>query len=155
MMEMEGNPQVTETATQLNSDEVQMDEVREVLAEVVSPAIVAEAPKQLGMAERRIYTFHKVYGTCVTYDARVFLAPEGAVFEKKIVYRDTFKVFEGFLVDSQGRTWIDGGENGGCGPRCPASLKDLYGKQWHGMPRAAREALLKELAEAAKNAASV
>jgi hypothetical protein len=105
----------------------------------------APAPVSV-ILERRIYTFHKTYGTCITVGARVFLAPAALQFEKKIVYRGKFRTIEGGVLDENGNVWVDGGENGGCGPRCPASLKDKYGKTWHSLLKSERAEILKLLA---------
>ena len=101
---------------------------------------------------RRVYVDHKEHGTCVTYRAMVYLAPEGAAFEKKSTPHLSFTVVDGALIDEEGRVWLDGGENGGCGPRCPKALKEEYGKVWRSLPRARRAELVKSIQPAAKSA---
>ena len=146
MMENNGSEnQALETTTSAT------DTTETTMSQEAAPAAPAGRSVPVITIDRRIYTFHKVYGHCVTYDARVYLAPATANFEKKVVYRGNFRVGDGFLLDVDGGVWIDGGENGGCGPRCPLSLKETHGKIWHSIPRADREAILKALV-AAKSA---
>ena len=116
-------------------------------AEVVTAApatVTAPTPKPLQKFVRRVYGEHRIYGTCITLGARVYLAPEGAKFDKKSVTRLAFaRDGEGNVFDSEGREWICGGENGGCGQRCPAALKDEFGKNWHSMSFRERTELIK------------
>lgn len=110
---------------------------------------------------RRIYALHKVYGTCITLGAFVFAAPANAAaakLDKKSAVKGTFKVTgEGEaaeVLDEDGVQWIGMGENGGCGPRCPKDLKEVYGKAWHAMSFAERKNLLAARAKQQDAAAS-
>lgn len=99
---------------------------------------------------RRIYAEHKVYGTCVTLGAFVYAAPVGActLTRKDAVKADFTVQGEGYdakVTDSNGIDWLCMGENGGCGPRCPAQLKATHGKGWHSMSFADRKALIASL----------
>lgn len=101
---------------------------------------------------RRVYVDHKVYGTCITIGACVFVPPTGSYkhFTKKDAPRLDFRVTgagENAEVVEIGlvSVWLYAGQNGGCGPRCPAQLKDTFGKDWHSMSFADRAELIKVL----------
>lgn len=120
-----------------------------------APAPVAEAPKPPRKIERRVYVGHKQHGTCVSFDAKVFLAPEGREFAPKSAPRLIFTVGEGQLVDEEGGIWLESCENPGCGPRCPVSLREMvvpgttakYGEIWRAMSHNDRAEIIKSLAK--------
>jgi len=127
------------------SDETTNTESTETAnAETITAA--APAPKPLSRHTRRVYVEHKVYGTCITVGAMVYIAPAGTTFDKKVVYKLAFTQQDGVVRDANGSEWLCAGENGGCGPRCPAALKDKLGKVWHSMSFRERAELLKALA---------
>ena len=101
---------------------------------------------------RRVYVKHNVYGSCVTIGANVYLAPVGVVFDKKVTVKMQFSQVGDVVRDSEGREWLCGGENGGCGPRLPKALKDRY-PNWHSMSFRQRAEILKALAPAPAPAA--
>lgn len=106
----------------------------------------AQAPASK-VITRRVYAQHNVYGSCVTIGANVYLAPAGVVFDKKQVVKLQFTVTGDVVRDSEGREWLCGGENGGCGPRLPKALKDRY-PNWHSMSFHQRAEILKALVPA-------
>lgn len=126
-----------------------------------TPAPAAARP--VIKVNRRIYAEHKVYGTCITLGAFVYCAP-AASFAARLTKKDAVKAdftvqgegYDAVVKDADDNLWYCMGENGGCGPRCPANLKDAYGKDWHSMSFADRKALLaaqpKPTAEAAQAA---
>lgn len=100
---------------------------------------------------RRIYSEHKVYGTCITLAASVYCAPPGAcTLTKKDAVKAEFTVQgageEAVVLDTNGKRWFYVGENGGCGPRCPESVRASLGKIWHGLSFAERKEILARLA---------
>lgn len=109
----------------------------------------APAARPVIKVNRRIYAEHKVYGTCITLGAFVYCAPataSAARLTKKDAVKADFTVqgegYDAVVKDADDNLWYCMGENGGCGPRCPANLKDAYGKAWHSMSFADRKALL-------------
>ena len=93
--------------------------------------------------ERRIYVNHKMHGTCVTYEARVYVAPGGIEYPKNVVVKERFLVTKEGLIDPQGRTWACKGENPGCGPRLPKELRDQHKTEFQAMTHAERKEFLK------------
>lgn len=119
MSESESNTQATETTT--------------------------PAPKPPRKVERRVYVDHKPNGTCVSFKAAIYLCPAGITFTPKSAPRLTFTVGDGMLIDEGGGQWLEAGENPGCGPRCPVSLRAEYGKVWRGLSHSDRAAIIKAL----------
>ena len=78
--------------------------------------------------ERRVYVDHKQHGTCITYEARVYVAPTDLKFDKKQVIKLRFTVSSDGMIGPDGRVWVCKGENPGCGPRLPKELRDRHGK---------------------------
>jgi hypothetical protein len=120
----------------------------DTITTITSETTTSVKPIVINKVTRLIYVGHKVYGTCITLAAQVYVAPAGLPYDKKIVYREDFTVADGVVKDMCGREWLCVGENGGCGPRLPAHLKAQYGAAWHSMSFLARAELLKSLAPA-------
>lgn len=106
---------------------------------------------------RRVYGAHKVYGTCITVGAFVFIpsVTTAAKFDKKSAARLEFSVTgtgaEAMVLDPEGEQWICAGENGGCGPRLsalPVEARAAFKASWHSMPFAERIAVIRELVPA-------
>ena len=111
----------------------------------VAPAPAAR-PAPVQRINRRVYVDHKRHGTCITVGANVYLVPLGTVFAAKSAPKCDFLVSDGRVFDLDGGEWVLAGENPGCGPRCPVSLREQYGKVWINLTHAERREILKALA---------
>jgi len=129
-------------------------EISQNATETTTAAAAAPAAAPARKIERRVYVDDKRYGHCVSFDAMVFICPTGLTFPPKSTPRLTFTVGEGQLIDEAGGIWLAFGENPGCGPRCPVSLREKYGKVWRGLSHADRLEIIKSLAPVAAAAAA-
>jgi hypothetical protein len=134
------------TEIELTPEQLRIIELEAALAELQAKP----APVQTGTqrVERKVYGEHKMFGTCITLGAVVYLAPASVHVSKKDQVRMNFTVEDGTVYDSEGREWVRQGENPGCGPRCPANLKATHGATWKGLTHAERREILKALTPA-------
>ena len=116
-----------------NSEEDQMSALEAKLNAVIAGAPAAGAPtaaaassepKQLQFKTRKIYNFGSKAAPrfVVTFGAVVYGQPDGFVPVGDRVDLASADDPE-FLVDRNGGIWLAEGENSGCGPRCPVSLR--------------------------------
>lgn len=145
--------ETTEITTNIASETVNTN-TTVIASPTAAPAPVSE------LVVRRVYVEHRIYGSCITYEAMVFVPADAKLYtayDKKstprIQFRITGKAENAEVIDvANGASWICVGENGGCGPRCPLSLREQFKTTWHGLSRAERIEILK--ANAPKTAAA-
>ena len=130
-----------------------------IVPEVAAPAPAKPVPPPQRVT-RRVYGAHKVYNSCITVGAFVYLAPAAIAgnFDKKSAVRMEFLVegtgADAIVLDPDGNQWISAGENGGCGPRLsalPLASREEFKKIWHSMSFVERIAVIRQLVPA-KNA---
>lgn len=96
---------------------------------------------------RRVYVDHKLHGTCITLSAVVYVAPKANMFPAKSAPKVDFIVENGQdgvrVFDTDGNEWLAAGENPGCGPRCPVSMRETFGKAWVTLSHEQRRQLIK------------
>jgi hypothetical protein len=105
----------------------------------------SEENKISSYTERKIYVQHKLHGTCITYEAQVYVPCVEIPLDKKVSHKWKFGVTKTGLIDPNGNTWVKVGENPGCGPRLPKSLKETHGKEFFQMTHAERKEFLQKL----------
>jgi hypothetical protein len=129
-------------------------ETTTTLVEVAPVTAAKPAPLPVRVT-RRIYGAHKVYGTCITVGAFVYLAPlaVASAFDKKSNTRLEFLVegdgAEAIVTEvATGDQWLCAGENGGCGPRLsalPAEFRTEFKSTWMNLSFAERIAIIRTL----------
>lgn len=139
-----------ESSNQQESANMSTETITVESTETTTVSAPEAAPKPPRRVERRVYVNHAKHGTCVSFAAMVYLAPAGLQFAAKSTPRLNFTVGDGALTDDEGRAWLAAGENPGCGPRCPGSLREKYGSVWQSLSHADRAEIIKSLVPAAK-----
>ena len=156
----ENDSNVTTEIANANEEITMSSEQLEPVAAVTetSPAKPVLPPQRL---TRRVYGAHKVYNTCITVGAFVYIAPASIAgsFDKKSAVRMDFLVSgagaDAVVIDLEGNEWICAGENGGCGPRLsalPLASREQFKKTWHSLSFSERMSIIRQLvpAKAAK-----
>ena len=112
----------------------------------IAPAAAARPTPRIRV-NRRVYVDHKLHGTCITLSAVVYVAPKANMFPAKSAPKVDFIVENGQdgtrVFDLEGNEWLHAGENPGCGPRCPVSMRAEYGKAWASFSHEERRQLIK------------
>lgn len=139
----------------MNEETITTESTETTTSEVAPAAAPVAKPALPVRITRRVYGAHKVYGTCITVGAYVYLAPPNVapLFDKKSNARLDFLV-EGTAGDAivteaaSGERWICAGENGGCGPRLsalPAEFRAEFKSTWMNLSFAERIAIIRTL----------
>ena len=146
-----------------NVSDMQENAMTDATADISSAASTETAPAAearpipVQRINRRVYGAHKVYNTCITVGAFVYLAPPAIAgnYDKKSTARLDFVVSgvgaDAIVLDLDGNEWICAGENGGCGPRLsalPAEHREGFKKIWHSMSFSDRIAVIRRLVPA-------
>lgn len=126
--------QENQEVTNDDSERKHMEALASRLDAIIAGApVVADTAAAVGEAQPKMiqYKTRKIYNKgskaqpryVVTYDAQVYGQPDGFVAKGdriEVALMDD----KGFLMDADGGVWLNEGENDGCGPRCPPSLRD-------------------------------